>query len=139
MQRTLRMITLVAVVAGLWISAAGAPAGAADQATQQVAGGGVTVTATLLRGQADGTAIQLALNTHSVNLDALNFEEVTTLRDDNGKVYPVEAVEKTSGGGHHRQVVLRFAKLNPNAKAIELVVKDVAGVKERIFRWDVAQ
>jgi hypothetical protein len=49
------------------------------------------------------------------------------------------AVEQASGGGHHRQSVLRFGKVSPEAKTIELVVKDVAGVKERIFRWSVAE
>ena len=139
MRLGLRLFILIAAVIGAGLMATVFAAEAADQATQQVAGGGVTVTATLLKEQADGTAIQLALNTHSVNLDTYNFGESTTLRDDSGRVYPVEAVEKASGGGHHRQTVLRFAKLNPNVKAIELIVKDVAGVKEWIFRWDVAQ
>ncbi len=138
MRRRLRFPILVLALASAVLSATALAATAKDQPTQEVAGGGVTVTATLLKGQGDGPAIQLAFNTHSVNLDAVNLEEIATLRDNSGKVYPVEAVEKASGGGHHRQTVLRFAKLNPNAKAIELVVKDVAGVKERVFHWDVA-
>ncbi len=139
MRRRLGVPILLAALAGALLSATAIPAGAGDQASQQVAGGGVTVTATLLKGPADGTAIQLALNTHSVNLDAYDLKAVTTLRDEAGKVYPVEAVEKTGGGGHHREAVLRFAKLDPNAKAIELIVKDVAGVKERTFRWGVGE
>jgi len=48
-------------------------------------------------------------------------------------------VEQASGGGHHRQAVLQFGKVSAEAKTIELVVRDVAGVKERIFRWSVTE
>jgi hypothetical protein len=103
--------------------------------SQQVAGGGVTVIATLLKEQTDTTAIKLVLDTHSANLDGYKLDEIAILQDDTGKSYPVVAVEQASGGGHHRQAVLRFGKVSPEAKTVELVVKDVAGVKERIFRW----
>jgi hypothetical protein len=139
MRYTLWMTVLVATVGGFLISAAAIPAVAVNQATQQVAGGGVTVTATLIKEDAEGTIIQLALNTHSVSLDAYKLETIALLRDDSGNAYPLQAVEKASGGGHHRQAILRFAKVNPEAKAIELTVKDVAGVKERMFRWGVGE
>jgi len=93
------------------------------------------VTATLLKDQAEGTAVKLALDTHSVNLHGYTFDALATLRDDSGKIYPVVAVEQVSGGGHHRQAILRFAKVAPEAKTMELIVKDVASVKERTFRW----
>jgi hypothetical protein len=60
------------------------------------------------------------------------------LRGDQGKTYALEAVENASGSRHHRQAVLRFARADARAKAVELIVKDVAGVKERTFRWAVA-
>ncbi len=106
--------------------------------SQQGSGGGVTVAATLLRDQGEATAIKLVLDTHSVGLDGYKFDEIAILQDDTGKSYPVVAVEQASGGGHHRQAVLRFGKVSPEAKTIELIVKDVAGVKERIFRWSTA-
>ena len=107
--------------------------------SQQVAGGGVTVAATLLRDQGEATAIKLILDTHSVDLDGYKFDEIAILQDDTGKSYPVVAVEQASGGGHHRQAVLRFEKVRAEAKTIELVVKNVAGVKERIFRWSTTE
>lgn len=64
---------------------------------------------------------------------------IATLRDGSGKTYPVEAVEKAAGSGHHREAVLRFAKVSAETKTIELIVKDVAGVKERTFRWSPAE
>jgi len=107
--------------------------------SQQVAGGGVTVAATLLRDQGEATAIKLVLDTHSVNLDAYKLDAIATLRDDTGTTYPVVAVEQASGGGHHRQAVLRFGRVSAEAKTIELVVRDVAGVNERIFRWSTTE
>ena len=132
----------VVAVTGLisWSGVAlAASAGPSGNLSQQVAGGGVTVAATLLKDQAEATAIKLVLDTHAGNLDGYKFEAIAALRDDTGKTYPVEAVEQASGGGHHRQAVLRFEKLSSEARSIELIVKDVAGVKERIFRWNTTE
>ena len=139
MQRIVRLLTSAAALAGvLGVGVAIAASGPPADLTRQVAGGGVTVAATLLTDRTDATAIQLALNTHSVNLDGYYFDTMALLRDDQGKTYALEAVEGASGSGHHRQAVLRFARADAGAKAVELIVKDVAGVKERTFRWSMA-
>ncbi|MBI2002379.1 MAG: hypothetical protein HYT85_03210 [candidate division NC10 bacterium] len=139
MRRDLCLAVLVVVAVVGWAEAGLAATTAQAKLSQQLAGGGVTVAATLLKNQAEATAIKLVLDTHSANLDGYKFEAIATLRDDSGKTYPVEAVEQASGGGHHRQAVLRFGKADPQAKSLELIVKDVAGVKERIFRWSTAE
>jgi hypothetical protein len=57
------------------------------------------------------------------------------LRDDTGlTMQPTGAENK--GSGHHREVILTFPRPSMDRKWLELVVKDVAGVKERVFRWD---
>ena len=131
----------VTTVGGLmgWSGEALAASAVQAKLSQQVAGGGVTVIATLLKEPADATAIKLVLDTHSVNLDGYELDAIAALRDDAGKTYPVVAVEQASGGGHHRQAVLQFGKVSAEAKTVELIVKDVAGVKERIFRWSVTE
>jgi len=140
MKRWVRLLVAVIAFAGflgvgiIATSASGPQAGL----TRQVAGGGVTVAATLLTDRRDATAIRLALNTHSVNLDGYQFDTLALLRDDQGKTYALEAVESASGSGHHREAVLRFARADAAVKAMELIVKDVAGVKERTFRWSMA-
>ncbi|HSB78804.1 MAG TPA: hypothetical protein VLM91_08455 [Candidatus Methylomirabilis sp.] len=141
MRQAVWVIFFVVALAGVAIPGGESLAASSDSSglTQQVAGGGVTVTATLLKDQGKGTAIKLALNTHSVGLDDYKLETLAMLSDETGKTYPVTAVEQAGGGGHHRQLVLRFGKLEPHAKTIELIVKDVAGVKERIFRWSTAE
>ncbi len=137
--RCIRALSVLAVLAMVGLVGGGKDALAASalqaMLSQQVAGGGVTVAATLLKDQGEDTAIKLALETHSVNLDGYRFEAIASLRDDTGKTYPVVAVQQASGGGHHRGAILRFGKVAPDAKAIELIIKDVAGVKERTFRW----
>lgn len=139
MRRDVCLAVLVVVAVVGWAEVGLAATTAQAKLSQQLAGGGVTVAATLLKDQAEATAIKLVLDTHSANLDGYKFEAIATLRDDSGKTYPVEAVEQASGGGHHRQAVLRFGKADPQAKSLELIVKDVAGVKERIFRWSTAE
>ncbi len=133
-------LSVMAVAAmGPWTGEALAASSPQAKLTQQVAGGGVAVTATLLKDQGEVTAVKIVLDTHSVNLDGYKFDGIAMLRDDSGKTYPVEAVEQASGSGHHRQAVLRFGKVAPEAKTIELIVKDVAGVKERTFRWSTTE
>jgi hypothetical protein len=142
MRRTASVIICVLALSGIvgWTTAAHAASSVASaKPNQQVAGGGVTVTAILLKDQVGATAIKVEMDTHSVNLDGYKFEEIVLLRDDSGKIHSLEAVETPSGGGHHREAVLRFAKLPAEVKMIELVVKDVAGIKERTFHWKTAE
>ena len=104
---------------------------------QTVAGGGVTVKVAYLNpGSDDDPRFQVVLDTHSVALDGYDLKSLAYLLDDSGKSHSPKALE-SKGGGHHRQVVLTFPRLSSQAKRIEVVIKDVAGVKERKFRWDL--
>lgn len=114
-------------------------AAAQGSRTKTVDGGGVSVAVTYLQAKDQGTAFKVVLDTHSANLDQYTFESIAVLRDDTGKAYPLEAVESASGGGHHREAVLRFARVALGAKGLELLVRDVAGVQERLFRWSLTQ
>lgn len=80
----------------------------------------------------------VALNTHSVNLD-YNLTEVAVLRCERGQEYKPVSWEGSPPGGHHRQGVLRFASLDHPSSFLELVIQDVAGVSERIFRWETQE
>jgi hypothetical protein len=110
---------------------------AASDATQAVSGGGVTAKVTYLNPKSsDDPRFQVVLDTHSVALDSYDLKALSLVRDDTGKTYLPNAAEN-QGGGHHRQVILTFPKLSPEAKSLEMVIKDVAGVKERTFRWNL--
>ena len=108
--------------------------GAAAGTPEPVSGGGVTAKVTYLNpGSTDDPRFQVVLDTHSVGLDGYDLKSITVLRDDAGKSYlPTGAENK--GSGHHREVTLIFPKVSPEAKRLEIVINDVAGVKERSFR-----
>jgi hypothetical protein len=98
--------------------------------------GGVTVTATLLAPATAGgpLRVKVVLDTRSVSLDDLAFEKVVAFRAPDGSDVAPCAIEKVKGSGHHREAVLVFgARRDP----VVIVVKDVGGVAERLFSWDL--
>lgn len=111
-------------------------AGAVSELTKAHSGGGVTIKVTYLNPQGTEDArFDIALDTHSVNLDAYDLKTVSLLRDEAGNTYQPTRIEN-KGSGHHRQIVLVFPKPSGEVRKLELVIKDIAGVKERLFRWD---
>jgi hypothetical protein len=133
--------TSITILAGLLFSVLllvdGTIDAIASDATQAVAGGGVTVKVTYLNPKgSDGARFQIALDTHSVNLDSYDLNTISVLRDDAGNTYSPTVVEN-KGSGHHRETIVSFAKVASGTKRVELVIKDIAGMKERIFSWDL--
>jgi len=108
---------------------------APSPAKQSVAGGGVTVAVTFLKERTDAPTFQVVLDTHSANLDGYRFEEIVRLRDGKGGEGAPAAVDDAKGSGHHREATVRFTWPEPRLQTLELVVKGVAGVPERVFRW----
>lgn len=125
-------------VVGFFLTMAGETFGAAaSNMTQSSAGGGVTAKVTFLNPKSgEDPRFQVVLDTHSVNLDAYDLKSVAVLRDDSGKNYVPTSAEN-DGSGHHREVTIAFPRLTRGAKRIEMVIKDVAGVKERTFVWNL--
>lgn len=134
--RVLKML-LMGLLLGGSLTTGESFAAAGSDATQTVSGGGVTAKVTYLNPKKnDEPRFQVVFDTHSVNLDAYDLKSITVLRDDTGKSYPPTKVEN-KGSGHHRQVILTFPKVSQEAKHLEIVIKNVAGVKERTFRWNL--
>ena len=131
------IFAIVLIVLGLVGSGSFATLEAQGKAKQSVRGGGVKVSVVLLEQTSDGTTFQVSMDTHSVNLDVYRFEEIVRLRDGQGGELAPKAVEAADGSGHHRKATLRFVQSEPEAKTMELVVKNVAGVSKRLFRWRV--
>lgn len=106
-----------------------------SKATQTVSGGGVTAKVTYLNPKSnDDPRFQVVLDTHSVSLDSYDLKSIAFLRDDTGKSY-VATTAETKGSGHHREAIVSFPELSPETKRVELVIKNLAGVKERTFTW----
>ena len=130
-------ILLMGLLLGGFLATGQSWGAAVAHTTRTVSGGGVTVKVTYLDSKtANDLRFQVVLDTHSVNLDSYDLKSITILRDDTGKSYlPTEVENK--GSGHHREVTVIFPKLSSEAKSLEVVIKNVAGMKERTFKWDV--
>ena len=100
--------------------------------------GPVSVTVTLTAPPAVGAPVKakVVLDTHSVGLDGIKFEEAVVLRTPDGTDIAPVAVEQTSGAGHHREAVLVFPPL-ARPGDVRIVVKNVGGVAERSFSWEL--
>jgi hypothetical protein len=105
--------------------------------TKSNAGGSVTVDVkpvALVVGEP--IEFDVAMNTHSVDLSD-DMTKISLLRDDSGKEYAPTAWDGPGGGGHHREGSLKFAALIGKPKYVELVIKGLAKVPERVFKWDL--
>ena len=106
--------------------------------TKQDRQGPVTVAVTLTAVPAVGAPIKVkvVLDTHSVGLDGIAFDKVVALRSPDGADIAPTAVEQATGSGHHREATLVFP---PPAQAgpLKIVVKNVGGVAERSFVWEL--
>ncbi len=98
----------------------------------------VTVEVTPLNLPQGGTSLdfEVAFNTHSVEL-AFDPAKISVLRDDQGHEYPALAWKGGGPTGHHRSGTLRFKVFDHPTKFVEVVIRDVAGVPERVFRWNL--
>jgi hypothetical protein len=90
----------------------------------------------LRREPASELSFEVRMNTHSVNLDAYEMENVSYLRIDGGTEQKALGWFKPGGGGHHRSGVLRFAGPIPRgAQSLQVIIRGVGGVQERVFEW----
>jgi hypothetical protein len=110
-------------------------------ATQTNEGGKVTIAATW-QGSDTETVFKVAMNTHAVDLDGYDLKQLAVLRiDGKAEIRPISW--EAPKGGHHRSGTLTFPAVDADGRAlitsstrtIELVIRDVAGVSERIFTW----
>ncbi len=107
--------------------------------SQMVEGGNVAVKVTPLKWQPNAPLeFDIAMDTHSVELDD-DMLKAVVLRDNSGMEFTPSAWEGPGAGGHHREGKIIFAPLTTNTKALTLVVKNVAGVPERLYKWELAQ
>jgi Spy/CpxP family protein refolding chaperone len=124
-------------------------AGGSPQLTQEDTQGAATVSATLLtpdKPRADGKlAVQVKLETHTVDLDQYQLEKLAFLRDAQGRQVQALGLESPSGSGHHREGVLTFPGtdasgkplLSHEANTLTLILRGIGGVAERGLRWQL--
>ena len=130
-----KMMIIGLVLSGFLAIGQGFDAAGTDS-PQTVSGGGVTVKVTYLEQTEHETRFSVTMDTHSGNLDVYDLKANSLLRDDTGLAMQPTGIEN-KGSGHHRQTMLTFPRPSTRAKWVELVINDLAGEKERVFRWDV--
>lgn len=110
---------------------------AAQGLTEEKAEAGVTAKVTYANPGEAMPVFNVVLDTHTAGLDGYRFGEIVELRDDAGREYePVVVSEK--GSGHHREATVEFRDAALfGGRYIELVIEGVAGVEERVFRFDL--
>ena len=79
---------------------------------------------------------EVQMNTHSETLEE-DMVAVSSIKDNAGHVYQATAWQGSEPGGHHREGVLEFPKLEDNTESITLIIRKVANVPERTFEWSV--
>ena len=108
------------------------------QVTRTSDGGQVTVVVEWA-GPSAGPVFHVKLDTHAVDLDALDLADAT-LRNDRGETM-VARPWAAPKGGHHREGILTFdgnsSTFFAGATWIELVIAGVGDLPERTLRWEV--
>ncbi len=112
----------------------------ANGLVQSNTGGRVTIDVEWIK-EKDGLLIfDVSMNTHSVDLDGYDLGGLAVLRDDMGNEYHPVSWD-SAAGDHHRRGTLTFplpdSVSQEKAKYIEMMIRDVAGIEERVLRWEL--
>ncbi len=144
--RTLAAVILPITVVISACSAAGSTASApasspgesASASTRTSEGGQVTAVVDWA-GPDGGAVFEVALDTHSVDLDPLDLSDAV-LRNDRSETLFAQRWAAPKGG-HHREGALAFkgdaVPFFDGAKWIELVLQGVGDIPERTLRWEI--
>ena len=149
MKRHPLLLLIMAAALALPAGLAGCSSGEATGAGQVPAGllfradsqGEVSIDATWDVADDGSIVFDIIMNTHSVPLDGYDLSEVSVLRDSTGTEYRPTSWD-SAPGGHHRRGMLTFptpeaVTAGASGGFIELVIRDIAGISERTFRWDL--
>jgi len=79
---------------------------------------------------------KLALDTHSEELNQ-DLTKVITMADDQDNSFQPIAWEGSPPEGHHREGELFFNAISPRPNSLSIIVKNIGGIVERTFRWDL--
>ncbi len=79
---------------------------------------------------------KIVFDTHSVDL-SFDLTAISTLELDNGFVIRPEKWDGAAPGGHHRSGTLIFKSIPKETKLLKLTLRNVAGVPERTFVWNL--
>ena len=99
--------------------------------------GRVLIKATYMNPGEKSPAFDITAHSNTVNLRRYNIGESSFLRDDRGREYKGRW-EVTASRRRHKKGILIFQGVDlTGVKGIELVIKDIAGIQERRFNWQI--
>ncbi len=111
-----------------------------NELVQSNTGGSVTIDVEWVVVDKAPLLFNVAMNTHSVDLDQYDLGELAVLRDDEGNEYQAISWDSTLGG-HHRQGTLAFpipdSLSQGRVRYLEIVIRDVAGIQDRVLKWEL--
>lgn len=117
----------------------GAGSFASAGSTSQTSDGGQVTVVVDWPGPVGGAVFDVKLDTHSVDLDALDLSDAI-LRNDRGETLSAQPWAAAKGG-HHREGMLTFdgdaGRFFTGARWVELVLSGVGDLAERTLRWEV--
>jgi hypothetical protein len=104
-------------------------------------GGQITMKVTW-QGRTAGSVFAVEMDTHAVDLDGYDLRQLAVLRTDQGQEIRPGGWNAPMGG-HHRSGMLTFPAtladgtpvIGPNTRTLELVIRNVGGIPERMFTW----
>lgn len=76
--------------------------------------------------------LEIALNTHSVELSQFDLRQITVLEYDGKTAYPAEAPEIE---GHHSSGSIVF-NADGELKDFKVTIKGIPKVEERVYKWE---
>ncbi len=107
---------------------------------QSNTGGSVTIDVEWIKAEGDSLVFNVAMNTHSVDLDQYDLGELAVLRDDTGTEYHPVSWD-SAPGGHHRMGILTFpipdSLSQGKANYVEIMIRDVASIEGRVLKWEL--
>ena len=75
--------------------------------------------------------INMAVNTHSVDLDKFDLQQITMLKYNNKQIKPTQA---PSLSGHHSNGMLVF-DVSEQPQKFTIIMSSIPAMPERVFQW----
>ena len=99
--------------------------------------GEVTIDVDYMGYNDDLLSFNIAMNTHSVDLDQYDLAQLSELTDDKGNIYTPLSWDSIPGG-HHRNGILTFSQPGSESSpdTLKLVIRNIADIQERTFKWE---
>lgn len=96
----------------------------------------ITVTPEMLGAGSEQWKFGVEFTAHSGALDLDPLKAITLADEKGNSSVPIEWIG-AGPGGHHRVGVIVFSPVSPIPESVSLHIKDVGGVKERAFTWQI--